>query len=284
MEHYDPEEYERDVRLAQEMKVKTDAELYEVITHREPDAKYAASSHLTTRGGRANFLKALEFCTDPDPSIRVQGAFILGQLGTPGRPFSEESAPVLIGLLQHDPDEDVRSAAAFALGHLENPLALPHLVASARDPSAEIRYGAAFSLPRFQAPEVVEPLIALSADADDDVRNWATFALGSLLDFDTAVIRDALAARLTEDEAEIRGEALIGLAKRRDERVVEPLQRELAGEFFGSWCLEAAELYADARFYPHLVSLRGRMAGEEQRFIDDLERALAACRPATEGA
>ncbi len=264
------------------MKSKSDEELYEVIVSGDSDEKHAAASELTfARGGSANFRKAVEFCGSPDRSVREQGAFILGQLGTPERPYSEESAPILLSLLENDSDEDVRAAAAFALGHLGNPQAISHLIDHANDRSAEIKFGVAFALGCFfESPEVVAPLIGLSADADDDVRNWATFGLGRSLDMDTKELRDALVARLSEEDPEIRGEALIGLAKRKDDRVIEPLKRELSGEFFGGWCLEAAELMSDPVFYPLLLSLRERIDGEvEGRFVDQADDAIASCRP-----
>lgn len=260
------------------MKQKSNEELYEVIRQGGCDEKRAASSQLTTRGGSIIFLKAVEFCISSNSSIRAEGAFILGQLGTPERPFREESTPLLIDLLEKDQDDSVRASAAAALGHLRDSLAIPHLIRSAGDRSAEVRFDTAFALGCFNSPDVIASLITLSIDPDDDVRNWATFGIGTCLDIDTNEIREALVARLSEDDSEIRGEALIGLAKRKDERVIEPLIRELSGEFFGSWCIEAAELMSDPIFYPFLLSLRDRIEREvESRFISQLDDAIAAC-------
>lgn len=280
----DEEQYEKDVALFQQMKDKSDDELHNVILEGNSDEKHAAASLLTTRGGVANFHKALEFCISADPAIRDKGAFVLGQLGAQvgrhERPFSQESAPILIELLENDEDEDVRASAAFALGHLINPIAVPYLIKHANDKSAEVRHGVAFALCSFGGQDVADILIVLSADPDRDVRDWATTALGSFLEMDTREIRDALVARLGDEDDEIRGEALIGLAERKDERVIEPLKRELSGEFWGSWCLEAAELMADPAFYPLLLSLRERIASEgEERFLSDADRAIAACKP-----
>jgi HEAT repeat protein len=280
LDNMDKEQYEKQCSLYHTMKSKSDDALHKVILQGEKDEKHAAASTLTTRGGRTNFRKAVEFCRSTDPSVREQGAFVLGQLGTPERPYSEESVPILISLLENDPDEDVRAAAAFALGHLGNPQAISHLIDYANDESVEIKFGVAFSLGCFfESPEVVAPLISLSADADEDVRNWATFGLGTCLDIDTKELRDALVARLSDEAPEIRGEALVGLAKRKDERVIEPLKRELSGEFFGDWCLEAAELMSDPVFYPLLLSLRERIDDEEGRFVAQADNAIAACKP-----
>ena len=71
-------------------------------------------------------------------------------------------------------------------------------------------------------------LIALSADDDLDVRDWATFALGTLSEDDGAPLRDALAARLDDEDEDVRLEAVHGLALRGDARAAEPARDLLA--------------------------------------------------------
>lgn len=115
-------------------------------------------------------------------------------------------------------------------------------------------------------------LIGLSADPDDDVRDWATFALGSQIDLDTPKLRDALAARLDDPDDDVRAEAMVGLARRKDRRVVPALLRELENDCIGSLVLEAAELIEAPELLPRLMALRPRL------FTDnDLERAITAC-------
>jgi HEAT repeat protein len=68
----------------------------------------------------------------------------------------------------------------------------------------------------------VAALIGLSADREGGVRDWATFALGVQIERDTPEVRDALAARLGDDDPSTRAEAIRGLAQRGDARAVEP--------------------------------------------------------------
>jgi HEAT repeat protein len=228
---------------------------------------------------KKTFTKVVEFCESGDPAVRGEAARILGQLGTPDRPFRKAACPQLTKLLENDADSSVRASAAAALGHLGNPAAIPYLIQSAKDSEPEVRHDTAFALGHFNSPEVVEALIGLSGDPVEDVRSWAAFGLGTCLDADTEEIRDALLLRLSEADPEIRGEALIGLAKRHDPRVITPLIQELSGEFYGSWCLEAAELLADARLLPDLIALKNRIAGQvESRFIESLDDAISACQ------
>ena len=84
--------------------------------------------------------------------------------------------------------------------------------------------------------------------------------------------------RINDDDPEIRGEALIGLASRKDERIKEAIQNELSGEFYGDWAVEAAKLTQDYYFYPLLVNLRDKLLNDiEPRFITGIEEAIKAC-------
>ena len=124
----------------------------------------------------------------------------------------------------------------------------------------------------------IDGLIRLSRDCDDDIRNWAAFGLGAISDVDTPEIRDALAALLNEEDAEIRGEALIGLSKRQDARALPALIKELNGPFYGSWCLEAAELLRDPQLLPLLKRLQQQASAEDAAaFASGFERAIKAC-------
>jgi len=64
-------------------------------------------------------------------------------------------------------------------------------------------------------------------DTDADVRDWATFGLGVLGDHDSQETRDALFHRLNDEDVATREEALVGLAKRHDTRILPQLIHEL---------------------------------------------------------
>jgi len=50
---------------------------------------------------------------------------------------------------------------------------------------------------------------------------------------DTPEIRDALCDHTSNAHTETRGEAMVGLARRKDARVLESLNRELASDYVG---------------------------------------------------
>jgi HEAT repeat protein len=77
-------------------------------------------------------------------------------------------------------------------------------------------------------PGAVAALMELTADEEPEVRDWATFALGTLVAQDTPELRDALAGRLADEDADTRVEAVHGLAMRGDLRAAEPALELLA--------------------------------------------------------
>jgi HEAT repeat protein len=79
-------------------------------------------------------------------------------------------------------------------------------------------------------------------DADADVRDWATFGLGVLGDQDSSEIREALSRRLNDEDVDAREEALVGLAKRHDTRIVPNLIDALAESDISYRVVEAAHM------------------------------------------
>ena len=229
------------------------------------------------RGGQTEFDLGCYYAASHDALDRVTGADVLAQLGWGDDCFHDESVEVLLPLVG-DPDERVIVAAAHALGHRRSARGIPVVLPLVYHPNAGVRYAVVHALSGQEEGAALAGLIVLAGDADRDVRNWAAFGLGTLSDMDTPEIRDALAPLLDERDAEIRGEALIGLAKRHDPRAAPALLRELAGSFHGSWCLEAAHLLGSPELLPLLLELRAKICPkDEAAFSPDLDQAIAAC-------
>jgi len=252
------------------------------LTEPDEEAAWAAVVMLRFRGTREVFDAARQLCASACAQERTLGANILGQLGIPTRSFPGPAIAVLRRLLEHETDEEVLDAGCIALGHIHDPAAIPVLVRLKGHPSARVRYAVVFGLCGFSEPLAVKTLIELSADPNANVRDWATFGLGSQIDDDTPAIRAALVARLADVDEVTRGEALVGLARRKDERILEPLIEELARHPQGErWdlVLEAAEEFPDARLLPVLTRLRHAAGTEETLFDEAIQRCSQADRP-----
>jgi hypothetical protein len=208
-------------------------------------------------------------------------AEVLGDMVN-GHPERVERVLPELELILRDPDDHYALAAAIvALGHAWDSRAAALLVdlVPPRHPESEVRLELVRALPGGADTEplrgrVVARLTELTTDENDDVRDWACFGLG-VLAADGTTVREALAARLDDDDVDTRGEALLALAKTGDARalaaVIAQLDRPDPGDIRILDLRAAAEL-ADRRLLPSLQRLELAWAGGD---ADDHARALA---------
>jgi HEAT repeat protein len=245
------------------------------LNEEDENLVWKAIESLQCRGDREVLIAAQKLCEIPKLEERILGANILGQLGIPERAFPEGSVNTLLKTLESEQNEYVIASILIALSHYKDIRVIDPIVALKNHLNADIRYGVAVSL-KYETPLAISTLIELTSDEDRDVRNWATFSLGSMIDTNTEEIREALHKRLVEEESdyEIFGEALVGLARRKDERVIAPLMQELLSDEVGELALEAAEEVGDPRLYPLLLKVKEWWNGSEY----SLEEAIAKCK------
>jgi HEAT repeat protein len=197
---------------------------------RDSDDYWHVIRRLHGRPDREVFEKAIACCGAASSAERLVGADVLAQVGSAdahgARPFTDETLPVLRAMLT-DEEEDVVAAAIHALAHHRQAI-VADLCELVHHGSRDIREAVAHALTGHDGADVIALLLELTADADDGVRDWATFAIGSQTDADAPRIRKALFDRLSDADEEVRGEAMVGLARRRDtgviDRVAEALQ------------------------------------------------------------
>ncbi|GIH99696.1 ankyrin repeat domain-containing protein [Planobispora takensis] len=198
----------------------------------EAETWWAVAGALSRRGDRHTFEDAVGLCASDDPRKREFAVDVLSQFGftEDDKPFVEESLPVLRRMAVTEGDERVLRSVLGALGHHADPRALPEVLRivttegwtrTEADPAA-----LAAVLPPGH-DEGLALLIAMTEDPDDDVRDWATMGLAGL-DQDGPQIRDALAARLADEDLNTVAEAARGLAERGDPRARTGVERVLA--------------------------------------------------------
>jgi hypothetical protein len=167
-----------------------------------------------------------------------------------------------------------------------DPQALPVALDLAGHDDPEVRRAAAQVLPALgqlaiddtnHRDAVISRLILLTRDDDEDVRDWACFALGTQLsDVDTPALRDALAARLDDEHDDTRCEALLGLARRTDDRVLPVLRQRLTAPNVYALEIESAGAIGD----PSLHTLvRGHLAGWDDEVVPKVCAALRLTDP-----
>ncbi len=240
---------------------------------RESDERWALVRELHNRIDERVFRVAAAWCISPARLLRCLGADVLGQLGYKDSfPYSNESTPILIRLLE-DSEPEVVSCSLVALGHLGkgDPVAICPL---ASHQSPHVRQSVAFCLGVRDDELSRQTLILLSADEDTDVRSWATFGLGALSEVDGPSIRDALFNRLLDIDQEVRGEAMVGLARRGDERAIPSISQELEQAEVSSLAIEAASEFGLDIFLPALTALLEKNPGDVE-----ILNAIARCSP-----
>lgn len=229
------------------------------------DATWQATGELQRRASRDAFDAAAALCASVDPLTRARGARILAQMahsGWAGEDLSQARAGALLPLLA-DADGPVRLEGACALASVKDTRCLPVLVALTSAPDWDIRWSVVQALGGFDDRAATDALIAMTGDGDKLIRDWAAFALGSLTDADYPELRDALFTRTSDPDGVTRGEALKGLAERRDERVFAALDNEIRNlhtladdpDAVLDCCLEAVKSLADPRLAAPLDAL-----------------------------
>ena len=177
---------------------------------------------------------------------RAAAADVLGQSCVETKFCPARCTETLLLMLRQETTGSVLVSIICALGHMHDNRTIDPLSRLQSHPDERVRQAVVSSLCGFEDEQAVAVLLERSKDPDRDVRNWATFGLGSQIDVDTATIRSALFARLEDDDDEIRGEALVGLAVRGESGVVPALLKELSSlpsDVLRDWTLiqDAAE-------------------------------------------
>ena len=243
-----------------------------ILSQTDEDIASDALRALQWKGSCEVLRRAESFCASQCSRERVLGANILGQLGLPERTFPIECCKLLREILDDETDAYVLQAALVGLSHQKDVEAIPRVTNFLKHASLDVRHATAFALMGHEVPLAIEGLIILSEDSEALVRDWATFALGTQIDLDTPLIRNALASRLADPDDDTRGEALIGLARRKEARVIAALKTELSSDCIGSLAIEAAEIIASPELHSHLVELRTWWDVDQEL----LEQAIAA--------
>jgi HEAT repeat protein len=247
----------------------------------DEDSYWDLVAILRARGGDEEFIAASKLCKSQNQKERSLGVDILAQLGIPEMTFPQQCGDILLKLLSSEENSNVLASIGFAFGHLKDSRSVIPLFKLKNHPDAGVRHGVAFGLICSEDELAIQALIDLSSDEDEDVRNWATFGLGSQIETDTPAIRDALFTRVISETgkddsiAEIRGEALLGLAIRKDERVINPLIVELESGRVGILPVEAAKVIGDTKLYPALINLQEWWDMNNNL----LQEAISSCKP-----
>lgn len=189
----------------------------------EGEGDWSAVFALQRIGSREVLDKTLLLLQSADPRSRAQAVTVLGQFGGSGQSYRDERIAAINPLIAPDTDAHVLYSAVAAMSHLKDLHGIQRVIEVADYPDEHVRQAVAFALGGRTEPESVATLIRLTSDESAFVRDWATFGIGQLNSLDTPEIREALYCRIDDVDKDTRYEALCGLARCGDLRVVAPL-------------------------------------------------------------
>jgi HEAT repeat protein len=158
--------------------------LFQFLHDRDVIVRSASARELQIRGGKLVFKETAQLLESDNKNIRELAAFILGQLGTPKRPFKAKSIRLLLRLLQSETNAVVRATAITSLGHLMARNAVEYVVSFAGDPSPSVRDAVTFAIGKIYCekldvlPTRIKRLLnKLCHDKSRDVRAGAKLAI-----------------------------------------------------------------------------------------------------------
>ncbi|ACU62604.1 hypothetical protein Cpin_5173 [Chitinophaga pinensis DSM 2588] len=244
----------------------TNDKLFERLINNQSTRTYWENiKTLCSRPEKAVFKRCATLTRSKVPRERRIGIDVLSQLGGAARPYQAETLALYVRILPEETDLKVLESLLHAIGHnntgMDNHSA-EKLAALKTHRYAVIRFGVACALKGVDKPAAIDTLITLSADKDTDIRDWATFALGSQISRNNKAIREALWARTNEANEDTRMEAIVGLALRKDLRVMDLIRKELQRGDAGTLLFEAITELGTKEFLPDLKKLHKQSAND----------------------
>jgi HEAT repeat protein len=234
------------------------------------DESWGAISELQMRGSPDALSVAKRLAKSPNYRKRAIGLYMASQLrqrrkgirfGSIEYALDSTQEVLLAGL--HDLHSEVLSAAISGFGHRPHPFALPALIKFASHPDKKIRFHVAVALGSYSEADSIDALLRPATDDSDAVRDWATFGIGSMHEEDSPKVRDRLWANLQDNDEDVRGEALVGLAVRKDERII-PLLLKLLNMDCSVFELTAAEAVASPQLLDRLSTIKDSVADDSR--------------------
>ncbi|MFC6267849.1 hypothetical protein [Frigoriflavimonas asaccharolytica] len=229
--------------------------IFRLINNKTDKSRWDNISILRKRPSEELFRKCLELIKSDNTKIRKIGIDILAQFGLPPRPFLVETLKIYFELLEIETDPDVLMSLLYSIGHNNDGLdndQIEKICSFIENENNWVKEGLVYALLGIDNLNAIQTLIKLSSDKLSHIRNWATFGLGTQIQNNNKNIREALWKRVNDKHQETKLEAIVGLAKRKDNRVNEIIEREVMDGEYGILLFEAINYTKNKNFLPLL--------------------------------
>lgn len=225
-----------------------------LINYKTDKSRWETIRILRSRPSKDLFEKCVDLINSNDQNKKIVGIDILAQLGIDKRPFLKETLKIHFELLKIETDIDTLFSTLYGISHNNSDLNRNQINLICSFENTEnilIKESLVAALGFIENEKAINVLIKFSKDKADHIRNWATFYIGQV-DFDNENIREALWNRVNDKHQETRLEAITGLAKRKDDRIIEVIKQEIIKDDFGSLLFEAILETENKDFIPIL--------------------------------
>jgi len=258
----------------------TDDKLFFRLVNNKSDKTYWYNiRELHSRPNTNVFKTCVKLTKSSNSKERIIAFDTLAQLGLPPRPFYKESKKIFFGVLRKEKDAKALRSILYAIGHNNKKLKPDEiaLLVSFKDNADEgVRAGLVSSLLSVDNKLAIDTLIDLTTDKISNIRDWATFGIGTQIERDNKSIREALWSRVKDKHQDTKLEAIVGLAKRKDQRVKEIIKAELLNAEYGTLLFDAIEELKDKDKLPLLKNSLQNTKMEKEISSDWIED-LKAC-------
>jgi hypothetical protein len=235
---------------------------------------------LRTRANDNIFNTCVTLKKSKETKERIIAIDILAQLGSSPRPFYKQANKIFFEVLGKEKNPKALLSVLYAIGHNNEKLKpdeIALLVTFKDNPDEGVREGLVSALLTVDNKIAIDTLIHLTTDKISHIRDWATFGIGTQIERDNKFIREALWLRVDDKNQDTKLEAIVGLAKRKDKRIKEIIERELLNGEYGTLLFEAIEELNDKDFLPLLKSnlkIAKKDTGINPEWLKDLKNCI----------
>lgn len=258
----------------------SDEKLIFKAIHNKTETSYWENIHeLRMRPSDLLFNRCLQLISSQNEKEKRVGIDILAQLGSGHRPYLKETLALYFNLLENEQDELILNQVLFGIGHNNENLTakqIEKICAIYQIGSSLVYEGLIFALGFIDTPKTIDILIQLSEGRKGSHRDWATFFLAESKK-NNKKIRQALWNRVGDRHYNTRLEAIMGLAKRKDQRVIEIIKQEIENPDYGIGIFEEILNLKDSDFLLLLQKNLQQVQAEKNIYVpwlDELKHCI----------
>lgn len=224
------------------------------------EKKYWRIINILRKRGTPTFYKTcVHLVYSKNIKERLIGINILAQLsnGSTIRPYGKQIVKLFFKQLKTETKGNNIMSLLYGIGHNSEHVEkrkIKQIIPFKDHPKSWVREGITSALGSLESKPSIHALIQLSKDKHDFIRDWATFGLANY-ETDNAQIRSALWERLSDKHKDTRSEAIYGLAKRKDKRILKVLKKELKDADFGVQTFDSILEYQSPIFVSKLETV-----------------------------